>query len=162
MIVTDTVKEQADKNFILYESNIDKYYNNHKRNFNTECLTDYIYRFYIQADYASAHNNKYDSISSINNYINNLYYSYYNYYKKRGIKYIVTQKIIDDVLFKDNIIEYSTVKYLVDKTGYNKDIESFLQISLESTKGLPKFALWEVSKNDVYVFLAILLDYIML
>lgn len=161
MIVSDLIKENADKNFKLYEDNINNYYNNYQRNFNTNCLTDYIYRFYIQADYSAAHEHKYDSITSIHKYINNLYSSYYNYYKKEGMKYIITKKIIDDILLKDNTIEYLTVKYIVDNTGYDKNIEDFLKASIESTKTLPKFALWEVNKNNVYVFLAILLDYIL-
>lgn len=161
MIVSKIIKQQADKNFKEYEDNINKYYKNYSNNFDTECLTDYIYKFYIQADYASAHNNKYDTISLIHKYINNLYISYYNHYKRTDVKYIITKEIIDDVLLKDGKIEYSTVKYIIDKTGYDMHIEDFLKTSIESTKALPKFALWEVNKNNVYVFLAILLDYML-
>lgn len=161
MILVDSIKEKADPNYKVYENNIIIYYGNQQTNFNTLNLTDYIYRFFIQADYASAHNHKYETIASIHNYINNLYNSYYNHYKKNDNKIIISQKIIDDVLFMDNTVEYSTTQFLVNKTGYNKDIEEFLKISIESTKPLPKFALWEVNKNNVYVFLAILLDHIL-
>lgn len=161
MIVTDHIKEKADPNYILYENNIIKYYGNQHRNFNTHGLTEYIYRFFVQADYASAHNHKYDSITSIHNYINNIYIAYYNHYKKKGAKTIITQKIIDDVLFTDNTVEFATILFLVNKTGYDKDIEEFLRISIESAKPLPKFALWEDNKNNIYVFLAILVDHVL-
>lgn len=160
MIVTDLIKEKADVNYKIYEENINKYYNNHKRDFNTSCLKNYIYKFYIQPDYASAHNNKHDVICSIHNYIDNLYFSFYDNYKNNSTKCTVTKELIDDVLLKDNSIENSTVKYIIEKTGYNKNIEEFLKISMQSAKSLPKFALWDVNKNNVYIFLAVLIDHI--
>jgi len=160
MIVLDKIKHVADPNYFIYENNIIKYYNDNERDYNTSCLKDYIYRFYVQPDYASAHNNKYEIICSIHDYVDKLFSSFYNHYKKKSMIHTVTRKLIDDILLEDTTISYTTIEYIIKNTGYNKSIEEFIKLSLESTKQLPKFALWEVNKIDVYVFLATLIDYV--
>lgn len=157
MYLIESIKEKADLNYKSYENNIIIYYNS-KTLFGACSLSNYIYKFYIQSDYYSAHKNNVETISNINTYIQNLYQVYYNHYTKN--KYIaVSCDIIDKLLLEDNSIDYLSVQFIVNKTGFDKNIEDFLKISFETCKQLPKFALWKANKNNAYVFLAKLLEF---
>jgi len=154
MFLLNTIKYDADKNYDLYENEINQYYELNN-NYNMISLTNYIYKFYIGG---ICWYTKYTE--EIDIYVQNLYYRYSDYYiSKICNDYIITEQLLFDFV-NENWYETLVVKYIVTKTGYNIKIQDFIKKGFENIDNLPLNSLWEVDIKDVYIVLAKLLDFI--
>lgn len=156
--LTKDIKNKSDPLYLIYESQIDKYYSS-KHEFNDLSLTNYIFRFYIQLDYCSAFNYNSQTISNIRTYIQNLYYHYCDHYLQAD-NCKITEKVINDLMLQNKIVKYQTVKYILQKEGiYNENIKTLITKCFDDMKKLPIHSLWDVSQQDIHVFLAQLIDF---
>lgn len=156
--LTKDIKYKSDPLYLKYESQIDKYYAS-KHEYNNLSLTDYIFRFYIQLDYCSAFDHDSKTISAIRKYIENLYYHYCDHYLHVD-NYRITEKDIENLMLQNKIVKHQTVKYIFQKQhSYNANIKTLITKCFDDMRKLPMYALWDVSQQDIHIFLAQLIDF---
>ena len=157
-ILTNDIKTLSDHQYVLYESQIDKYYQ-HKHNYDNMSLTDYIFKFYIQLDYRGAFHYDSKKISDINKYVENLYVNYCNHYCKDDCREI-TKQMMDDLMIKNYMVKHRTINYILYNEGISKvNIKSFIESCFNDMKNLPPDSQWQIDRIDIYIFVSQFIDY---
>lgn len=163
MFLLNKIKYNADKNYDIYEEKIAKYYNS-KNYKNVKNLEDYIYSFYIQSHIAIIFINNLDNIFT---YIENLYLEYYYFYIKNiindGRTYILTQEIIDKFLKVNYYKQHKTYNWIKNNSIINVPLDNYIKSIFIKKYNLPLYQYYgEIDRNDLYVFMAKMLDFIIL
>lgn len=167
MFVLNKIKFDADNKYDIYEKRISQYYykDDNIERYRTNTLTEYIYTIFIQKYLRGVFYNTSISVCDVNIYIQNLYTAYYRYYIKNIINdkkdYIITKELIYKFVKNDAKL-LKTTEWIFSKTDLNIPLDIFIQNVFKPVHGLSIFVRFgdNTTVNDIFIFLARLLDFI--